>query len=159
MLILVSVLTCDFTIAQTNPSKIDTVKVYENIESFSVNRKFTKFMYHLLFKPVATSSSTKKAKKKAYPKLKQKPYSAFEGKIIRKIHIETLDPFGYSIADTIFRTPSFLTKAGNGLHVKSQHITIRNLLLFRQNQVFDSLLVKESERLVRSSAFVQDVSF
>ena len=47
----------------------------------------------------------------------------------------------------------------NGLHIKSQHITIRNLLLIRQNQKFDSLLVKESERLVRSRGYVRDVAF
>ena len=45
------------------------------------------------------------------------------------------------------------------MHAKSKNITIRNLLLIRQNQVFDSLLVKESERLVRSQVYVHDVSF
>ena len=45
------------------------------------------------------------------------------------------------------------------MHVKSQGITIRNLLLVRQDQIFDSLLVKESERLVRSREYIRDVSF
>ncbi len=52
-----------------------------------------------------------------------------------------------------------LSVAGNKLHVKSQNITIRNLLLIHQNQKFDSLLVKESERLVRSRDYVSDLSF
>ncbi|MCX6234085.1 MAG: hypothetical protein NT175_05070 [Bacteroidetes bacterium] len=112
-------------------------------------------MYRLIFKPVATTSP----KKKVYKKLIQKPYSAFEGKIIRHINIVTLDPFGYSIADTIAVSQNFLIKAGNKLHVKSQRVAIRNLLLIRQNQPFDSLLVKESERLVRSQGYVRDVSF
>jgi hypothetical protein len=116
-------------------------------------------MYHMVFKPVANTSEKRNAKRKGYRKLIQKPYSAFEGKIIRHINIETLDPFGYSIADTIIRPPNFISKNGNGLHIKSQRMTIRNLLLIRQNQVFDSLLVKESERLVRSRGFVTDVSF
>jgi hypothetical protein len=159
ILVFVSVLSGDFAFAQKIPVDKDSTKVYENIESFSVKRKFTKFMYRLVFKPVAAISSKKAAKKKIYKKLIQKPYSAFEGKIIRHINIETMDPFGHSIADTVIRAPNFLIKTGNKLHIKSQRITIRNLLLIRQNQVFDSLLVKESERLVRSRGYVTDVSF
>jgi len=149
-MVFVTVATCDFAFAQKIPGSKDSTKVYETIESFSVKRKATKFMYQMLFKPVAVSSQKKDAKKKVYKKLIQKPYSAFEGKIIRNINIETLDPFTYSIADTVVKNQGFIAKTGNKLHIKSQNITIRNLLLIRQNQVFDSLLVKESERLVRS---------
>jgi hypothetical protein len=159
ILVFVSVVTNDFAIAQKTPVKKDTTKVYENIESFSVKRKFTKFMYQFFFKPVAINSQKKNDKKKVYPKLIRKPYSAYEGKIIRNIDIETLDPFKFSIADTIITTQHILTKTGNKLHIKSQRIAIRNLLLIRHNQVFDSLLVKESERLVRSQGYVNDVSF
>ncbi len=45
------------------------------------------------------------------------------------------------------------------MHIKSQGITIRNFLLIHKNQSFNSLLVKESERLIRSQKFVHDVSF
>ncbi len=149
----------DFTYAQQKPVAKDSTQIYSDIESFSKRGKFTRFIYSLIFKPVAHKSAQKKGKKKVYKKLIQKPYNTFEGKIIRNINIETLDPFGYSIGDTIFRPPNFLSRVGNGLHVKSQGITIRNLLLIHQNQVFDSLLVKESERLVRSQRYVRDVSF
>jgi len=155
VLLFVSVLTSDFAFAQKTPIKIDTAKVYQNIESFSVKRKFTRFAYQLVFKPVIYTSQ----KKKVYKKLIRRPYSAFEGKIIRHINIETLDPFGFSVADTIEKKQGTFAKTGNRLHIKSQRITIRNLLLIRQNQVFDSLLVKESERLVRSRSYVTDVSF
>ncbi|MBK5284851.1 MAG: hypothetical protein JJE25_05580, partial [Bacteroidia bacterium] len=87
------------------------------------------------------------------------PYSEFEGKIIREIHITTLDPFGYSVTDTATQTQNILSNAGNGTHVKSQRITIRNLLLIHKNDPFDSLLVKESERLIRSQSYVHEVSF
>ncbi len=45
------------------------------------------------------------------------------------------------------------------MHIKSREISIRNLLLIHRNQEFDSLLVKESERLVRSKGYIHDVSF
>jgi hypothetical protein len=115
-------------------------------------------MYKLFFKPVSIPAK-KEAKKKTYKKLIQKPYSSFEGKTIRNINIVTLDPFGFSIGDSIKSQPNFLTKAGNKIHVQSNNITIRNLLLIHRNQPFDSLLVKESERLVRSMNYIHDVSF
>jgi len=111
-------------------------------------------MYGLIFEPQIKNQ--KRIKK--YNRQTQRPYSAFEGKIIRKINIETMDPFGYSIMDTISQL-GFMSKAGNTLHVKTRHITIRNLLLIHQNQKFDSLLVKESERLVRSRGYINNVSF
>jgi hypothetical protein len=115
-------------------------------------------MYQLVFKPVA-KTSTKEVKRKVYKKLIQKPYSAFEGKVIRNISIITLDPFGYSVADTMVAKQNFLYRAGNKAHIKSQQISIRNLLLFRKNQLFNTFLVKESERLIRTQKYVHDVSF
>lgn len=159
ILLVIFIATSDFSFAQEKPVKKDSTKIYSDIESFSKRGKFTKFMYSLIFRPVNSNSHLKKGKKKVYKKLIQKPYSAFEGKIIRHINIETLDPFGYSIGDSIQSSLNFVTKTGNKLHIKSQGITIRNLLLIRQNQVFDSLLVKESERLVRSQKYIRDVSF
>ena len=157
--IFLSFITSGLAFAQKTTPKRDSTNLYENIQSFSVRSKFTKFMYRLIFRPVAIGSSKKLIKRKVYKKLIQKPNSAFEGKIIRHIHIETLDPFGYSIADTVVASLNVLTRAGNKLHVKSLGITIRNLLLIRENQKYDSLLVKESERLVRRQGYVQDVAF
>lgn len=158
ILLMVSTFTTNVAFAQETPAKKDSTQIYQNIESFSVKRNFTKFMYKLFFKP-ASVETKKEAKKKTYKKLIQKPYSSFEGKIIRNINIVTLDPFKNSIADTIKAPPNFLTNAGNTIHVQSHNITIRNLLLFRKNKPLDSLVVKESERLVRSMNYVNDVSF
>jgi len=159
ILFFMSFITSAFAFAQQKPAKKDSTQLYTDIENYSKRGKFTKFMYTLIFRPVAPSSTKKKAKKKVYKRLIQKPYSAFEGKTIRHINIETLDPFGYSIGDTIVASQNFVSKTGNKLHIKSQRITIRNLLLIHQNQLFDSLLVKESERLVRSQRYIRDVSF
>lgn len=157
VLFVISVLTGDFAVAQEKPASKDTTAIFKEIESYSKRSKFTKFMYGLFFKPAAPPK--KKPRKKAYGKLIQKPYSTFEGKIIRNINIVTLDPFGNSIGDSIVAAPNLLSRIGNKLHVKSLGMTIRNLLLIQPNQPFDSLLVKESERLVRSREYIRDVSF
>ena len=52
-----------------------------------------------------------------------------------------------------------LTKIGNDLHIKTQIVAIRSMLLIRENEPFNSYYVKESERLIRNQKFVHDVSF
>lgn len=155
ILFLVFISTSDFAFAQVDIPKKDSTHLYENIESYSKRNKFNRFIYSLIFKSVATGTS----KKKAYKKLIKTPYSAFEGKTIRHINIVTLDPFGYSISESVGSALNFFSNAGNTLHIKSNQINIQNLLLIRENQVFDSLLVKESERLIRRQKYVRDVSF
>ncbi|MDA3943043.1 MAG: hypothetical protein PF694_05835 [Bacteroidetes bacterium] len=141
--------------AQETPSPNDSTLLYENIETYSERSRFTKFMFRLFYKPVAPAPTKKILNKR----LIQQPYSSIEGKIIRKIHIATLDPFGTSIGDTIRGSLNVLTKAGNNYHIKTRSSTIRNLLLIAKNQAFDSLLAQESERLVRSMNYITDVSF
>lgn len=155
ILFLVFFLATGLAFGQNTPDTIVTNEFYKNIESNSGKRKFTRLMHSIFFKPVAPGIK----KKKTYKKLIQKPYSSFEGKVIRNINITTLDPFGYLIADTTAVPGNFIARAGNTLHVQSRKGAIRNLLLIRENQIFDSLLVKESERLVRSQKYVRDVSF
>lgn len=145
--------------AQETKPATDSTDFYKDIHKYSRKSKFTRFLYRIIFRPVTSDLPKKVVKKKSKKKLVQKPYSNYEGKIIRNISIETLDPFGYKVADTIFVSQNKLSKFGNGLHVKSQRITIRNLLIIRENDIFDSLLVKESERLVRSQGYIRDVLF
>jgi hypothetical protein len=137
------------------PAK-DSTELYVKIEQYSKQSSFKGFVYRLLFKPIPKKTGSKKKKRKV---VKQKPYSRFEGKIIRHITIVTLDPFGFSIGDTIEANLNKISKIGNAMHKKTENITIRNLLLVHQNQAYDSLLVRESERLVRSQSYIRDVSF
>ncbi len=133
----------------------DSLK-YKAIEDLSKKNKFTRFLHSLLFKPLNESVPKAPGKRKS-KKIKPKP--SFEGKIVREINITTLDPFGYTVQDTSKHPRDFLTKTGNTLHIKTQVIIIKNLLLFKKNEPYDSLLVKESERLIRSQRYVQEVKF
>ncbi len=133
----------------------DSLK-YKAIEDLSNKNKFTRIIHSLLFKPLnekAPREAGKRSIKKAKPRAK------VEGKIVREINITTLDPFGYNVRDTSKHPNGFLMKSGNTLHIKTQEIIIKNLLLFKVNKPYDSLLVKESERLIRAQRYVQAVSF
>lgn len=143
-----------FTLAQENQTKKDTSKGYRAIEKYSKKRKFTKFIHKLIFHSV----ETEKVNKSSFQKIQTKNYLTFEGKIIRNIEIKTLDPFGYSDTDTTKLPKKFIEKAGNSLHVKTKQFAIKNLLLIKKNAPLDSLLMKESERLIRSQRFARSVS-
>lgn len=93
-----------------------------------------------------------------YRKLTEMPYENYEGKIIREIKVLTLDPFDYSLEGESEESINFVLKTGNRLHIQSREKTIRNFLLFNEKEAFDSLLVKESERLIRSQSYTREVA-
>jgi len=158
IILFISALACGHAFAQETAAKPDSTKLYKDIETFSKRNKFNTFLYRLIFRPVSIISR-KEIKKKTYKKLVQKPYSNFQGKIIRRINIVTLDPFGNSVSDTTAVVQKGLVKTGNSLHIRSQLMTVRNLLLIKENEPFNSFFVKESERLIRNQKFVHDVFF
>jgi hypothetical protein len=140
--------------AQEKTDSMYVSGVYKKIEDYSTKRKFTSLVHYLLLKPVITATTQPVTSKENKA---EEPYKPYEGKIIRNIHITTLDPFGYSVRDTNAYPRSYLEKSGNTLHIKTLHFTIRNQLLIHANDRFDSLLVKESERLVRGQSYINDV--
>lgn len=132
----------------------DSLELYRNIENYSRKRGFTRFLYKLIFEPV---TAKQKITKNSFQKINKKSYADTEGKIIRKIKITTLDPFGYSEIDSTKKPNRWSYKAGNAIHNKTNNFAIRNLLLIRRNKPLDSLLVLESERLIRSQRYVRSV--
>jgi hypothetical protein len=137
--------------SQEKPVKQDSTKMYENIEKYSKKRKFTKMFHKLIFEPVKIKKAV------VLKKSKQESRKNVEGKIIRNINIETLDPFGFSISDTTKKARNWAEKSGNSLHITTRKLAIKNLLLFRRNKPLDPLLVNESERLIRLQKYVRDV--
>lgn len=129
---------------------------YEAFEKYSRKTKFTRLLHNLLFKHI-----NRKTDREAINNKKRKPetYIRTEGKIIKDILITTLDPFGYEILDTTRRPKGVLMNAGNSMHFKTRPKIIKNLLLFKEDEPYDSLLVRESERLIRSQKYVRNVSF
>lgn len=134
----------------------DSTIVYKKIEKLSKKSKFNKFIYKLLFKSNRKAKPTPASTKRKRFLIK-KAFDRSEGKIIRNINIETLDPFGYSIDNYKDVPEKGFERFGNKLHLKSKVWTIRNLLLFKKNQPLDSLIVKESERLIRRQRYTRSV--
>lgn len=64
----------------------------EKLEDLSKKSKFGKFTHRLIFRPIN--------KRRRPQNIERVSFASSEGKAIRKIHIVTLDPFGFSISDT-----------------------------------------------------------
>ncbi|MCF6132589.1 hypothetical protein [Flavobacterium wongokense] len=146
---------CAICEAQVKNSGNDSVKVYKKIENYSQKSGFNKFIYRLLFKAKRSETKSQKNARKEF--FIKKSFDRNEGKIIRDIKIETLDPFGYSVENYKDEPEKGFEKFGNTLHLRTKNWTIRNLLLFKKNHPLDSLAVKESERLIRKQRYVRRV--
>ncbi|MXN92927.1 hypothetical protein GR160_17000 [Flavobacterium sp. Sd200] len=150
--------------AQVAPPARDTVKekrdqMYQQLENYSKRKKFTRFLHKLIFRsvqPKELGNSRKKIKNQT-PEL-QTTYETTQGKIVRNIVIETLDPFGLSVTDTARKPRNGIERFGNRVHLKTKQITIRNLLLFKKNRPLDSLLIQDSERLLRRQRYIRRVA-
>lgn len=149
-------ISCLAAMSQVRTDSADVTGVYKKLEEYSTKRKFTSTLHSLMIRPIQ-SNQVQKTEIKG--QILQQSYSEFEGKIIRNINITTLDPFGYKVRDTVSAPLSILEKSGNALHIKTLHVIIKNRLLVKKHDTFDSLLVKESERLVRNLNYIHDVAF
>lgn len=146
---------CTSSTAQTVMPKKDSTKVYKDIENYSKKSGFGKFVYRLIFRSTRISKpSQRKLHKIAILK---KKFDKHEGKIIRNIYIETLDPFGYSSDNDLDKPEKGFERFGNAVHLKTKNWTIRNILLFKKYDQLDSLKAKESERLIRRQRYVRSV--
>ena len=144
---------CQKTMAQDTTKTKEETKKYSKIQVYSNKHKFTKFLYKMIFEPVYKPVINTKS----FSKIKKLNYAAIEGKIIRNIKINSFDPFGYYLNDSTQTPKNSFLKAGNSLHIKTKKIAIKNLLLMRESQPLDSLLVKESARLIRSQSYVSEL--
>lgn len=134
-------------------TKDSTKVMYQKIENYSKKSKFRKFLHKLIF----TSTQKRKPSNNNFRDKIDAEIQKNDGKIIRNINIISLDPFGFSAEDEEQEPKNTFEKFGNNIHIKTKKWTIRNQLLFTKNDPLDSLLIKESERLIRRQRFVRSV--
>jgi hypothetical protein len=150
------------TPSKAQKEKRDSTFLYQKIEKFCSKRKVTKMLYKSIFRfstptpPPPAVSGNKKKRVKAPAKPLHDSNRSFEGKVIRSIHIITYDPFGYDSRDTSVIPSEFFLHAGNVLHIKTMPAVIRNIIIVKKFDTFDSLRIRESERLIRNQNYVRE---
>lgn len=142
---------------QTKAQNSDTIPKVNSVENNQKPQKknnFFKSIENLVFKKKSTQKPTTV---KEINKVETINYGPFEGKIIRNIDIQTMDPFGFSIDDSTQIPKKRIERLGNKAHLKTKKFTIRNILLFKPDQKLDSVKIKESERLMRTQRYIRRV--
>ena len=139
----------DTTVTLQKQQKYD--QFYDSLEYKAKQNKLTRLFYDFLI-----SNPQPKVDKK---ELALEYYSGMEGKIISDIEVKSLEVFGPTLQDTSRNANSWLEKAANTVHTKSNLNTIRKMLLFEVGDFVDPDLLYENERLIRSLPYIKDVRF
>jgi hypothetical protein len=126
---------------------------YDSVYKKFSRKKFPQMLYRLAFKqpdiPLLPGNSHK---------IKSEvPFKKYKGKVIRHIRIETLDPFGTSIYDTLTYAQTVSGKALNAAHMKTRSWVIRTNLFIKEGQKVDPYLLADNERNIREMSFIDDV--
>jgi hypothetical protein len=127
---------------------------YTRIKERMYKKKITRELYQLFFRDVYNQ---RKSKGSEVTKVESNPFDAVRGKTIREIYVKQLDVMGASVYDTS-RTGNKLQRfMSDHLHINTQEKTLRkNMLLFKEGDKIDPLLMKENERILRQSTVLLD---
>ncbi|MFW6257519.1 MAG: hypothetical protein ACOC11_01930 [Prolixibacteraceae bacterium] len=124
---------------------------YDSLKYKANQNKLTKLFYDFL---ISTPGPDTDEKEQAL-----NYYSQMEGKLISDIKVKSLDVFGPTLRDTSRSANSWLEKAANAVHTKSNLNTIKKMLLFEVGDFVDPELFYETERLFRTLPYIKDVRF
>jgi len=145
-------LLCSLNTAAQTRADTSKLKIYHRLDELSNKKKVYRFIYKKVFRiPQSQQQQSEQCDDESC--------DIYRNRIIRDIQVITLEPFGYTVYDTTRHQHNFVQKAGNILHQRSTHLTIKNQLLIKKNTPLDPLKVKESERIIRQSIYVKDVIF
>jgi hypothetical protein len=148
-----------FVIKSTEPSAGNSKSAtrsktfYDSVYKKFSRRKFSRLLYGLAFKP----NDIQPLPGNSHKIKSEVPFKQFEGKVIRHIHIETLDPFGTSIYDTLANIQTSIGKTLNAMHVKTRSWVIRENLFIKEGQKVDPFVLADNERNIREMSSIDDV--
>lgn len=131
----------------------DSSAIYDRIDQFAKKRKLTQVLYDAIFVAPAQVSEELKAKGPGSPK---NQFTRYQGRTIRSINIHVLDPFATDVNDTIVRPTNWIERVGNSAHMTTRKRVVKGILLFKVGDALDPLELRESERLLRTYALVND---
>ncbi len=134
-------------------AQTDSSAIYDRIEEYAKKRKFTQALHDAIFVAPPQGTEDLPTKKKHIPK---DHFARYRGRTIRNIHIHVLDPFATNVGDTILRPTNWIERVGNGAHITTQKYVVKGILLFKEGDALDPLVMRESERLLRTYSLAND---
>lgn len=126
---------------------------YSRLKTSMYKHRLTRQLYDAIFRDVYNSQ----VKTGEVSQIESNPFKAFEGRIIGDIYIRRLSVFGQTVYDTL-RTPgNWIERTGNRLHTNTrEHIIRYSYLLFKEGDEVNPNVLRDNERLLRSTSIFQD---
>jgi hypothetical protein len=81
----------------------------------------------------------------------------YRGKSINHIDVRHIEPFGGSVEDTVSVADSWIARVGNKLRFETASGVILKTITFKEGQTISGTDITDSERLLRSFSFINDV--
>ncbi len=144
--------------SMATPLSMDAIKaaqarydsgMYSRFKARMYKHNVTRQVYDALFRDVYNAG----ANSVEVNTIDENPFTPFAGKVIAQIYVRRLDVFGQSVYDTLRNSSNWAEKIANRLHVSTQEgIIRRSYLLFKQGDVIDANLLRDNERLLRTTA-------
>ena len=132
---------------------VKKTKIFYDSVFLRFNRhKITKLLYSLAF--VAPQMNTLPDSVQALAS--ENPYKEYEGKIIRHIHVLSLDPFGPTVIDTARKPAGSIGKFLNLIHIQSAPFVLRKMMLIREGQALDPFVMADQQRLLKDLSYIDD---
>ncbi|MCX6287274.1 MAG: hypothetical protein NTY96_09170 [Bacteroidetes bacterium] len=133
-------------------SKLKTKNFYDSVFQRFNRHKFTKLLYSLAF--VAPQINTLPDTIQALAS--ENPYKKYKGKIIRNIHVLSLDPFGPTVIDTARQASTGAARFLNVVHIQSAPFVIKKMMLIREGQALDPYVMADQERILKELSYIDD---
>jgi len=148
-----------FVFSQQTEKKERDTSFYQRSEKFydSVYRKFnrhrfTKLLYNLAFVAPKVSDLPDSVQVEK----SENPFNLYNGKIIRRISIKTLGPFGPTIYDTAEVARTSAGKALNAVHMNTRKHVIRKNLLIHPGETIKPEILADNERILRNLSAIDN---
>lgn len=125
---------------------------YDSVYKAASKRRVTKELYRLLINEQARKS----AQTETEPVESEDFFEDYKGKTIGAIQFRSVPIIEGSIYDTTQQAVSTIGKTSNKLHKKTRRDVIMKHLLFDLGDELDPYELSDSERIIRSLAYIED---
>ncbi|MBN1253380.1 MAG: hypothetical protein JXR51_00195 [Bacteroidales bacterium] len=132
--------------------EIKSERFYNNIKDKSKKNWFFRELYNNFIIP---EKDTIKKILSEFIK-SDEAFIPYEGKIIGTIKFKSLDIFGGSVSDTSLYTKSKVFKSIENTHINTRNSALRKNLLFKSGNKIDPIIFADTERKLRSLAYISD---
>lgn len=131
----------------------DTLKkteIYSSLKERASKRGWTRELYNLVFKTPSSDLPQDKAGSL------DSAFTPYQDKIIRKIKIIVLPPFGISFQKMDTVNTNWFERAGNSIHTKTRQYIVSRNLFFKEGKPINDRVFAETEAFLRSTDFIND---